>query len=75
VEDHWQGHNVNRRGRRQPAGTNGDTVMDGRASSLKATLEQMRLETIEVYNQRGQRLQVKNAYISLNRLIVDTEDV
>ena len=49
--------------------------MDGRASSLKATLEQMRLETIEVYNQRGQRLQVKNAYISLNRLIVDTEDV
>ena len=49
-------------------------MIDGRAASLKGTLEQLRLDSIEVYNQKGQRLKVKNAYVSLCRLIVDIED-
>lgn len=49
-------------------------MIDGRAASLQATLEQLRMDGIEVYND-GRKVKVTNAYISLNRLIVDIENV
>jgi len=49
-------------------------VIDGRAMSLQGTLNQLRMDGIEVYKD-GRKVKVTNAYISLNRLIVDIEDV
>jgi hypothetical protein len=48
--------------------------MDGKAISLQGTLDQLRMSGIEVYND-GRKVKVTNAYVSLNRLIVDIEDV
>lgn len=49
-------------------------MIDGRAASLQGTLDQLRMSGIEVYND-GRKVKVTNAYVSLNRLIVDIEDV
>ena len=48
-------------------------MIDGRAMSLQGTLDQLRMDGIEVYND-GRKVRVTNAYVSLSRLIVDIED-
>ena len=48
--------------------------MDGRAMSLQATLNQLRLDEISVYS-NGNKVKVTNAYFAPGRLVVDIEDV